>query len=53
MNFIVLITQSPYRFAFIFEVYVNIDERIAGKQDGPSLVIKGSPISQKCIFFNI
>ena len=35
--------KNPYRIASIFDMYIHIDERIAGKQDGPSVIIYGPP----------
>ena len=34
---------NPYRIASIFYMYIDIGERIAGKQDGPGPIICGPP----------
>ena len=49
--------KNPYRIASIFYMYIDIGERIAGKQDGPGLIIYGPPraprIAQNANFFHI
>ena len=51
--------KNPYRIASIFYMYIDIGERMPGKQDGPSLIIYGPPSpppppnSPKCEFFHI
>ena len=35
--------KNPYRIVSIFCMYIYICERMAGKQDGPSLIIEGPP----------
>ena len=35
--------KNPYRIASIFFMQIDIGEGIAGKQDGPSLIIYGPP----------
>ena len=35
--------KNPYRIASIFYMYIDIGERIAGRQDGPSRIIYGPP----------
>ena len=35
--------KNPYRIASIFDMWIDIDERIAGKQDGPGPIIYGPP----------
>ena len=43
--------KNPNRIASIFYLYIDIGERLAGKQDGPGPIIYGPPNSQKCTFF--
>ena len=31
-------SKSPYQFVFIFDMQIDMDDRTAGKQDGPSPV---------------
>ena len=49
--------KNPYRIASIFYMQIDIGERIAGKQDGPSLIIYGPPrpprIAQNAPFFTL
>ena len=35
--------KKPYRIASIFDMQIDIGERIAGKQDWPGLIIYGPP----------
>ena len=35
--------KNPYWIASIFYMYIDIDEKIAGKQDGPGPIIYGPP----------
>ena len=35
-----LILQISYQIASLFDMYIDMDERIAGKQDGPSPIIE-------------
>ena len=35
--------KNPNRIASIFDMYIDIGERIAGKQDGPGSIIYGPP----------
>ena len=35
--------KNPYRIASIFYMYIDMGERIAGKQDGPGPIIYGPP----------
>ena len=35
--------KNPYRIASIFDMQIDIGERIAGKQDWPGLIIYGPP----------
>ena len=35
--------KKPCRIASIFDMYIDIGERIAGKQDGPGSIIYGPP----------
>ena len=35
--------KKPYRIASIFDMQIDIGERIAGKQDWPGLIIYGTP----------
>ena len=49
--------KSSYQIASLFYMYIDMGERIAGKQDRPSLIIEGPqqappPNSQKCIFYS-
>ena len=47
--------KHPYRIATIFYMYIDIGERMPGKQDGPIRIIYGPPrpprITQNAIFF--
>ena len=39
--------KNPYRIASIFDMEIDIGERIVGKQDGPGPIIYGSPRSPR------
>ena len=55
--------KNPYWIASIFYMYIDIGERMPGKQDGPSRIIYGPPSpppppppppnSPKCAFFTL
>ena len=49
--------KNPYHIASIFYMQIDIGERIAGKQDGPSRIIYGPPrpprIAQNAHFFTL
>ena len=49
--------KNPYRIASIFYMYIDIGERMPGKQDGPSRIIYGPPrpprIAQNAHFFTL
>ena len=49
--------KNPYRIASIFYMWIDIGERMPGKQDGPGPIIYGAtqapPNSPKCEFFHI
>ena len=34
---------KSYRIALLFDIYIDMSERIVGKQDRPSLIIEGPP----------
>ena len=35
--------KSSYHIASLFDIYIDMGERIAGKQNRPSLIIEGPP----------